>query len=45
MGTEQQEKWKPTPDEVRAILAELRPLLRGPEPKPSIEGWETPATD
>ena len=45
MGTKQHEQWKPTPDEVRAILAELRPLLHGPDPKPCVEGWDTPADD
>jgi len=32
-------EWKPTPEEVRAILEELRPLLRGDEPQPVAEAW------
>ena len=32
-------EWKPTPEEVRAILEELRPLLRGEETRPLAEAW------
>jgi len=32
-------EWKPTAEEVRAILDELRPLLRGEEPQPVAEAW------
>lgn len=32
-------EWKPTAEEVRAILDELRPLLRGEEARPRGDAW------
>jgi hypothetical protein len=34
--------WKPSQDEIRAILTELHPLLHGREQAPTLDGWAVP---